>query len=148
MMKNVLLILLVVCMFGGGMYPSLYADSKEKPKKVQETKATKTAPPKDDTEDHIRCDEETYKKYSELRPKYMEIQRQIGGIDAKLKANEKNLDTLKGMSDEEIDREVREENVKKLEEENSTLRTNRKRLEEEGIEFYKIYEPVRHKCED
>ncbi len=102
----------------------------------------------DDTEDYIRCDEETYKKYSELKPKYLDIQRKIGEIDARLKMNDKNIERLKDMSDEEIDKDVRDENIKSMQEENQKLRTDRKKLEEEGIEFYKIYEPVRHKCED
>jgi predicted nuclease with TOPRIM domain len=127
--------------------PFVQAEPKEKSKKTTETKA-KQLIPKDDTEDHIRCDEETYKKYSELRPKYLEIQKKIGEIDARLKINEMNLEKLKNMSDEEIDKDVKDENIKNIENENSTLKANRKKLEEEGIEFYKIYEPIRHKCED
>ncbi len=145
-MKRLLLPLLTaICLLL--FLPHSFAQTKEKPKKPQETK-TKQVQPKDDTEDYIRCDEETYKKYSELRPKYLEIQRKIGEIDAKLKMNDKNLEKLKEMSEEEIEKDVREENVKILEEENSRLKSDRKKLEEEGIEFYKVYEPVRHKCED
>jgi predicted metal-binding transcription factor (methanogenesis marker protein 9) len=149
-MKRVLSILFFAFLFIGISLTgtSLYSQSKEKGKKVTETKATKPLPLRDDTEDHIRCDEETYKKYSELRPRYLEIQRKIGEIDAKLKANERNLETLKNMSEEEIEKEVREENIKKIEEENEALKASRKKIEEEGIEFYKIYEPIRHKCED
>jgi hypothetical protein len=150
-MKRVLSILFFAFLFIGIISltgTSLYSQSKEKGKKVTETKATKPLPPRDDTEDHIRCDEETHKKYSELRPRYLEIQRKIGEIDAKLKVNERNLETLKNMSEEEIEKEVREENIKKIEEENEALKASRKKIEEEGIEFYKIYEPIRHKCED
>lgn len=143
--KFLMSLMVLVCFTFGESF--VFAQSKDKTKKPADSKS-KQIQPKDDTEDYIRCDEETYKIYSELRPKYLEIQRRIGEIDAKLKINEKNLDRLKEMSEEEIDKEVREENIKIIEEENSKLKLERKRLEEEGIEFYKKYEPIRHKCED
>ncbi len=128
-------------------HSDLRAETRGKSKKEAE-KNVKQAIPKDDTEDHIRCDEETYKKYNELKPKYLDVQRKIGEIDARLKMNENNLEKLKRMSDEEIDKDVRDENIKNIEDENSRLKSERKKLEEEGIEFYKIYEPFRHRCED
>jgi len=146
-MKKRLLIVLSIFLIMSIPLSYIFAKEKEKPQKKQESKV-KQVLPRDDTEDHIRCDEETYKKYSELRPKYLDIQRKIGEIDAKLKMNNKNLEKLKEMSDEEIDKDVREENIKIIEEENSRLKLDRKRLENEGIQFYKIYEPIRHKCED
>lgn len=123
------------------------AEKKDKPQKVPKQKA-RQLPPQDDIADHIRCDEETYKKYSELRPRYLEIQRKIGEIDARLKVNHNNIERLKEMSDMEIDQDVRDENIRIMEEENSRLKIERKRFEEEGIEFYKTYEPIRHSCED
>lgn len=146
-MKRLLQYILCILIITLFYQPFVQAEPKEKSKKTTETKAKQVAP-KDDTEDHIRCDEETYKKYSELRPKYLEIQKKIGEIDARLKMNEKNLEKLKNMSDEEIDKDVRDENIQNIEKENSTLKVDRKKLEEEGIKFYKTYEPIRHKCED
>ncbi|MCX7942953.1 MAG: hypothetical protein N2746_00360 [Deltaproteobacteria bacterium] len=135
---------LIVLLFGSASY----AQTKDKTKKSQETKI-KQVPPKDDTHDYIRCPEEdVYKRYLELKPRYLEIQKKIGEIEAKIKMNEKNLEKLKEMSDNEIDKDVKEENIKIIEDENSRLKLEKKKMEEEGIEFYKIYEPIRHKCED
>lgn len=146
-MKKRLLIVLSLLLIISIPLSYIFAQEKEKPQKKEEGRV-KQVLPKDDTKDYIRCDEETYKKYSELRPKYLDIQRKIGEIDAKLKMNNRNLEKLKGMSDDEIDKDVREENIKIIEEESSRLKLDRKRLEEEGIQFYKTYEPIRHKCED
>lgn len=131
-------------------WASITTDAVEKKNKHQKMpkQRAKQLQPQDDIADHIRCDEETYKKYSELRPRYLEIQRKIGEIDARLKVNYNNIERLKEMSDMEIDQDVRDENIRMMEEENSRLKVERKRIEEEGIEFYKIYEPIRHKCED
>ena len=146
--------------------PAQDKPDKKKAKEIKETKETGAkagkkaddsgaAPPKgfkghvvEETKDYIRCKDDVYQKFLQAREEYSALRRSQTNLLSLINREQKTLDQIKGLSEEEIEPDVRAMQVQALTKTIDDAQEKLRKLEPKLHEKLIIYEPFRSKCED
>lgn len=102
----------------------------------------------EETQDYIRCKDDVHTKFLAAREEYSSLKRSQTNLLSLINRDRKVLDQIKGLAEDEIEPDVRAQQIqaltKSIDDAQEKLRKLEPKLQEKRIK----YEPLRSKCED
>jgi hypothetical protein len=102
----------------------------------------------EETHDYIRCKDDVYQKFLQAREEYTALKRQQTNLLSLINREQKTLEKIQELSDDEIEADVKATQVKALSKTIEEAQDKLKKLEPKLMEKLYKYEPLRSKCED
>lgn len=102
----------------------------------------------EETHDYIRCKDDVYQKFLQAREEYTALKRQQTNLLSLVNREQKTLEKIQELSDDEIEADVKSAQVKALTKTIEDAQDKLKKLEPKLMEKLYKYEPLRSKCED
>lgn len=102
----------------------------------------------EETKDYIRCKDDVYAKFLAAREEWSSLKRSQTNLLSLINRDQKVLDQIKGLAEDEIEPDVRTQQVQALTKSIDDAQEKLRKLEPKLHEKLIKYEPLRSKCED